>query len=317
VIDWPWNPNFHWPRKKYPRNLGYGGVNLRHLSPLLLGPGSLPWDEIGCIFVAAMKPDCFESYLALSPRIPSHVPVVLLDGGDFPEIGGDLYRLKRPDLWEQTQRQRPFDFVFKREMLENKTYPTQTAPLPFAIPYKAMPDSVAQKKSFSNADFRYDVSFWAVESDPIRTQALGLIENKFDCRENGTTRSQVFKKYKRKGLFYLEELARCKIILNFRGVGWDTLRYWEVFGLNRFMISQRPQILIPDNFVDRKEIVFCKDDLSDLLDLCQYYLTHEAEREAIAQAGAKKARELHSTEARARFVLRTLRDRLGVEFGID
>jgi len=313
VIDWPWNPNFHWPRKKYPRNLGFGGLNLQHLPKLLLGPNSLPWDQIGCVFVAAMKPDCFQSYLDLLPKIPSQVPVVLLDGGDFPDIGGDLQRLKRPDLWEQTERQRPFDFVFKREMLENKNYPTNTAPLPFAIPYKAMPESATKKTSFSAQDFRYDVSFWAVESDPVRTKALGLIENQFDCRENGTTRNQVFKKYKRKGLFYLEELARCKIILNFRGVGWDTLRYWEVFGLNRFMISQRPQILIPDNFVDRKEIVFCKDDLSDLLQLCEYYLHHDDEREAIARAGAAKARESHSTEARARFVLRTLRDRVGVE----
>ncbi len=307
VIDWPWNRNFHWPRKKYPRNLGYRGLNFQHMSQLLPGIGKISWSEIKLVIVAATKPDCFEKYLQLQSEIPSSVPVVFLDGGDLPEIGGDLHRLKRPELFEAAEKKRPFDFVFKREMLENKTYPKNTAPLPFAIPYDLMP------KLPTTPDFRYDVSFWAVESDPIRTKALSILENEFDCRENGTTRNQVFKKYKRKGLFYLEELARCKIILNFRGVGWDTLRYWEVFGLSRFMISQRPQILIPDNFEHGKEIIFCKDDLSDLKDLCSYYLGNETERETIAKAGAKKAREKHSDLARAKFVLEALSKNMGLK----
>ena len=63
---------------------------------------------------------------------------------------------------------------------------------------------------------------------------MELIQDRFDCRANGTTRNQVFKKYKRKGDFYLEELKRARITLNFRGVGWDTLRYWEVPALSGF-----------------------------------------------------------------------------------
>jgi hypothetical protein len=307
VIDRPWNRNFHWPRKKYPRNLGFRDLNFKHLGQKLPGFSSLDWRNIGLVVVAATKPDCFETYLKILPQIPASVPVVYLDGGDLPEIGGDLFRLQRPELFAQAQKIRPFDFVFKREMLEKKDYPAMTAPLPFAIPYSLMP------KLPPTPDFRYDVSFWAVESDPIRTQALGLLENEFDCRNNGTTRNQVFKKYKRKGKFYLEELARCKVILNFRGVGWDTLRYWEVFGLGRFMISQKPQIVIPDNFEHGKEIIFCKDDLSDLKELCEYYLANHSEREKMADAGARKAREKHSDQARARFVLDTLKQKIGLD----
>ncbi len=305
VIDWPWNRNFHWPRKKYPRNLGYRHFNFTHFDKLVLGADRIPWNEVGVVFVAATKPDCFESYLSLQSKIPSGVPVVFLDGGDFPEIGGDLHRLKRPELLQEVEKKRPFDFVFKREMLEDKSYPTNTAPLPFAIPFHLMapPDEGG----------KYDVSFWAVESDPVRTQALELIEDKFDCRENGTTRNQVFKKYKRKGFYYLQELARCKVVLNFRGVGWDTLRYWEVFGLHGFLISQRPKIVIPDNFEHGKEIIFCKDDLSDLVDLCQYYLDHPRERIQIAKMGSIKAQRKHSTQARAQFVLDTLKSQIKLQ----
>lgn len=96
------------------------------------------------------------------------------------------------------------------------------------------------------------------------------------------------KEYTRKGLRYLEELKSCKIVLNFRGVGWDTLRYWETPAIGRFMITQRPRIVIPDNFRDGKEIVFCKDDLSDMIDLCQHYLENDEERETIARDALKQ-----------------------------
>ena len=126
--------------------------------------------------------------------------------------------------------------------------------------------------------------------------------------------NQQFKKYARKGKFYLEELKRCKVVLNFRGVGWDTLRYWEVFGLSTFLISQKPNIVIPDEFIAGKELIYCKDDLSDLIELCEYYLKDTAAREKIAKAGFLKAKESHSTEARCNYLLRTLRSSLGLEF---
>lgn len=299
VIDLPWNINFHWPKKEYPRNLGYKGINFKHFVSHFR---DISWQDISLVIVAAAKPDCLQKYLSLQKKIPSSVPVVFLDGGDFAEIGGDLYRLKQPQLFQEAQEQRPFDFIFKREMLTDRDYPSHVAPLVFAVPsLKISPPNYLDK------DMKYQVSFWAVESDPVRSLALGLIENKFDCRENGTTKNQVFKKYKRKGLFYLQELARCKIILNFRGVGWDTLRYWEVFALSRFMISQKPKIQIPHNFENQKEIIFCKDDCSDLVELCDFYLQNEAAREQIARAGYEKARRFHTELARARYIQDTLK----------
>jgi spore maturation protein CgeB len=116
----------------------------------------------------------------------------------------------------------------------------------------------------------------------------------------------VFRKYARKGEKYLQELQRCKIVLNFRGVGWDTLRYWETPAVGRFMISQKPGIVIPDNFVDGTEIIFCKDDLSDLIELCEYYLQRDVERESIADNARKAARERHSDVSRAQYFLQKI-----------
>jgi hypothetical protein len=288
VVDHPWNPRFHLPLKDYPRDLGRAGFAWPRIRA---DAGSF-----GLVMVGAAKPRCFQSYLKIVDRIPPSTPVAFIDGGDWPEMGGDLKRLDGWELYLEAVKRRPFDLVLKREMAEGAAYPANTFPLPLSFNFDRLPGRLP-------SCLRYQVSFWAVESNPVRTKALALIEDEFDCRANGTVRDQVFSKYKRKGRRYLEELAACAVVLNFPGAGWDTLRYWEVPALGRFMISMRPRIAIPDNFVDGKEIVFCRDDLSDLVDLCQYSLDHPEQREVMARAGTAKAREKHSDVARARYML--------------
>jgi len=292
VIEYPFNRNYHFPLRRYPLNLAYH-PSIRPLE------WSVPYilSNFSAIVLGAAKPDVFESYLKLLPKIPPNVPVLFIDGGDFSAIGGDLERLKHWELYTSAIQQRPFDLILKREYLLTEHHGNEIQPMPFAA-------HVPQQGFRRQAAFKYDVSFWAVESHPVRTEALRLIENHFDCKANGTVRNQIFSKYKRKGIKYLEALAECKIVLNFRGAGWDTLRYWEVPALGKaLMISQKPQILIPDNFEDKKEVVFVKDDLSDLLELCEYYLSHGLEREEIVKNAQIKTLTHHLPIHRAQTVL--------------
>lgn len=295
VADHPWNPRFHLPLKAYPRNLGRAGFAWPRIRA---DAGSF-----GLVVVGAAKPRCFQTYLDIVDRIPPSTPVAFIDGGDRPEVGGDLKRLGGWNLFLEAGRKRPFDLVFKREMVEGETYPENTHPLPFSFNFDRLPGK-------ATASLKYQVSFWAVESNPARTKALELLEDRFDCRANGTVRNQVFSKYKRRGRRYLEELAACAVVLNLPGAGWDTLRYWEAPALGRFMISMRPRIAIPDNFVDGKEAVFCRDDLADLVDLCQRYLNDPEKREAMAKAAKEKARKKHSDVARANYILEVLESSL-------
>ena len=291
VIEMPWNNKFHLNHRKYPKNIGvYKGGLLRSLY------NSCFIKEVDIVIVASCHPDTLTTYLEIAPGIPPAVPTVFLDGGDWPEVAGDLDRLGGKELYQQAMSVRPFDYIFKREYLVDMSYDDNVHPLPFAFNFDRLPKI--------SREYRYDVAFWAVESHPIRTAALDLIENKFDCKENGTVRNQVMKKYKRKGAFYLQELASFKVSLNFRGAGWDTLRYWEVPALGGFMISQNPGIVIKNNFEDKKDIVYCKDDLSDLIELCEYYLEHDNEREAIARSSLDKMKSYHTDAHRAKEVLR-------------
>ena len=298
VLEIPFHRSYHWATKPYPKNMGQQ-------------PGSL-WPNLlnrisdfkyDAVIVASTKPDTFQKYLHFLPRIPAKIPVAFLDGGDRPELGGDLERLGAKELFSQAQNIRPFDLIFKREYLETDSHPQNVLSMPFGMDLRSIPKTISTTSHFAK---KYQVSFWAVESDPIRSQALALLEPLFDCRENGTTQKQVFRKYKRKGEFYLQELSHCQIVLNFRGVGWDTLRYWEVPAIGTFMISGRPQIRIPNNFIHNEEIIYCKDDLSDLEDLCRYYLKHQEKREKIAQRAQQKLQTYHSHIARAKELVAAL-----------
>ncbi len=70
-----------------------------------------------------------------------------------------------------------------------------------------------------------------------------------------------------------------------------------------FMISQRPGIVIKNNFIDGKEVVFCNDNIDDLVDLCQYYLDNESGRKVIAENARQKLLEHHTDVHRAKEIL--------------
>ena len=232
-------------------------------------------------------------------KIDHRIPRIFVDGGDFPELVGDLERFGGKELFEKIVLKRPFDLFFKREYCLDREYPSNCYPLPMCFNYDFMPTLPLH--------YKYDVAFWAVESDPIRTRALEILENKYDCKKNGTVRNQIMKKYKRKGAFYLQEIKSAKIGLNLRGGGWDTLRFWELTGMGCFVISQKLNIKINYPFVDREDIVYCKEDLSDLVELCDYYLAHPEEREKIASNARKKVEQYHTDVYRAEYVLSFLK----------
>lgn len=289
VIDFHWNKKFHIPYKKYPKNLGYTSGSL---IPSLLHRS---FNHIDAVIIGAAKREAFETYLEIIDHISAHIPIIFIDGGDQSDIGGGVAFEGSAELYNQAINKRPFDLIFKREYLLEDNHGHHVFPFPISFNLDRLP-------KLSNKT-KYDVSFWAVETHPIRVQALELLQKHFDCRANGTNRNQKFSQYKRKGDFYLQELAACKIILNFRGGGWDTLRYWEIPAVESFMITQKPGINIPNDFQSGKHVIHCQDDLSDLIELCDYYLKHNDKRIQIAKAGFEHLKEYHTDIARASYLL--------------
>jgi len=290
IIDCPWNKKFHVPYRRYPKNIGFTGFHW----PLFRNSRTLLKD-FDYVFLAASKVDAFKTYTELIGSVGRRAKVIFIDGGDQPNIGGDLAIYGEPALFEEAQSLRPFDVVFKREYLVGDSHERNVFPLPMSFDHSRRP--------LKDEEAKYDVTFWAVESDPIRSQALDLLRGHFDCEENGTVRNQKFSRYSRKGSHYLRELKRSKIALNFRGGGWDTLRYWEIPAMGTpLMITQQPGIVIPFDYRDGQEVVYCKPDLSDLIDLISYYLKNECVRTHISSNAFNWSLLHHTTQKRVGYI---------------
>jgi|SRR6478672_3897544 len=290
VIDYPWNKKYHLPLKSYPKNLGYTGFSLPRLSRFSM-------KDVSTVVLGSAKKDALLHFEKLLPQINNKI-LVFIDGGDRPEIGGDFERLGLSKQYERIIQQRPFDIIFKREYFHSlHGGMSHVFPLPFSFPANL---HIATR---DEADKKYDVAFWGQQKPAIREKVLRLLQDKYDCRANGTTLEQDFNTYKRKGIFYLEELAACKIVLNFRGGGWDTMRYWEAVAAGSFMISQRPQIEIPNNFVEGEQLVFCDDSLDDLLQKIDYYLPRAEERRQMATGAKAQLEKYHLNTKRAEYFL--------------
>ncbi len=252
------------------------------------------------VIIGSTKRDTLEAFLRVEPNLPKGIPLVYVDGGDWPEVGGDAQRMHFEPLYQEVFRNHQPALIFKRECLIGKEYPENVVPLPMG--YKLQPNVAVDEK-------RYQVTLWCVESNPIRTQALQLLQNRYDCVKNGSVVGQKFRSYRRKGLNYLKELSASRIACNFRGGGWDTLRYWEIPGVQSFMISQRPGIVIPDNFVHGRHVAFCRDDLSDFIPLIDYYLKNEREREEMAAEAHQHLLNFHTIRHRAEYFLQAVQER--------
>lgn len=303
VNDFPRHRSYHkkWPwlfgrKYEYPRNLGYV-------------PGKPPAElkDVSLIILGSAKPDALYSFLKLSEKISA--PWVFLDGGDWPEVGGDFKRTGGEQAYMDFQllcKKNPPALIFKRELSLGQREPN-LIPFPFSFKKNLVPEI------FETGRKQYEVIFWAVESSETRKKAFQRLKGRYDCDANGSVAEQTFRKYSLKGQKYFEALATAKIVLSFRGEGFDTLRYWEIPACGSMMISEPSTIQIPDNFIDGKEAVFCRPDLSDLLEKIDYYLAHDNEREAIALAGRKKLLEKHTHLSRAQYFIERVRERLSFD----
>lgn len=304
VVSYPTNHSYYFSLDQYPRNIGRCRTPLSYVADRMNIGKRLRSFEFDAVVLGSAKKDSCGFFLRVRDAFPKAIPVIFLDGGDRPEIGGDAIREGFTSLFDEVLRSTRFDVIFKREYLPTSSFDSNVIPFPFSFKSPAVTPPSRNKK--------YDVSFWAVESHSIRSEVFGLIKGRFDCDRNGTTRGHTFRSYNRKGSHFLEELAASRISYNFRGVGWDTLRYWETPGVGSFMISGKPQIQIPNNFEHGRHVVFCGDDLKDLVSLTEYYLRHEEEREEMARAAHAHLNQHHTYLHRAQQFLEDCNRHIGM-----
>lgn len=238
-------------------------------------------------------------------RLP---PAVLIDGEDDFRIRRTLFRRWGFGLYFKREfalawlRRAPWAWV--RPFGLDRDLFKRTHPLPFSTILEAtLPES--------NVPRDIEVFFAARTSQKQRRKAdailrgipgLGYVGGVYDA--------DVAAPFPIGDGSYYQSLRRAQIGISVRGGGFDTLRYWEVVACGALLISEEPDIVIPNNFEDRRHAVFCQRDLSNLAELVRYYTIHTEEREALAAAGYTHLSKHHTCDHRAEYFLELCRNYL-------
>lgn len=294
VVEWPPMPRYRGAEppagERYP--FAYFGL------PSHPG-GSL--DELVDWADAIVMPSLRDGALPQVRAALGKKPTAFVDGEDHPYVRGirshvDLY-FKRETLVTpgrlrpRTQLRRAYHFALDREHgRDTLRRHVAVAHIGNAIP---LPFGIIDVGFEPSAEKEYDVAFMARPTSPQRERVLE------ELREMG---NRVAMGGDLPWPEYMRLLSRSRIGVSVRGLGHDTLRYWEIPYAGAALVAETPQIAIPDNFVDGREAAFDSvDRLVALVGALQ--LRGVAD---IAAAGREAVLARHTSVHRAQVVLERL-----------
>ena len=329
VVDYPYKRRFHDPDSRVwwlPQRSGqhYSREEILDL---------LRDNAFDLVCLASFRQEGIEECARLHERV-RFPPTVFIEGEDHDKIRHDvvgkfpisLY-FKRDYVWgrgSSLQNLAELCWVFRR----SRKLRERTIPLPISIVLDTLPELGSVPKEI-------DVSYRAHACHPRRAKALNILsqmngvhfsgglyvgahERKYKLKAGRWERlitklwdnslvSKEDQQQKFKPEAYYRELAASKIGVAIRGGGRSYLRYFEIAAMGTLLLTERPETVIPHNFVDRQHAVYCRADLGDLKALVQYYLREAAEREAIAREGRLHLLKYHTCERRAEYFVEACR----------
>lgn len=175
---------------------------------------------------------------------------------------------------------------FKREYIAGRAYPSKVRPLPFAAIPEAVPDKVLVERP---------VFYLGHDSNPVRRELrAALKEAGF---EPSITRVEKDA--------YNRMLVSSLVGISVRGCGWDTYRYWEIPYFGSALLSQRLEIVIPENFEEGREASFF-GSMPEMLSKLRGMLSDPDMTLAMAAEGRRACLARHLSVNRARTVLEAL-----------
>lgn len=278
--------------------------------------------------LSSPRPGTITAWESLA-RCGAMPPLVLIDGEDDATLRREMFRRYQCVLY------------FKREYClrqetgvrgggrrwsawrEDATLSQRTHPLPLAIVLETLPAIPIHQRDV-------DVSYAGRISHPARWKAVELLRHAPGIRFQGGVYAEAedrqskflsgFPRFlmKLKGdpvvtaaqqgtklsqAEYYALFGRSKMALSIRGGGFDTLRYWEIVASGTLLLSEQPDIEIPNNFVHGKHALFFRPDLSDLVDLVRAYAGDARACAAMAAEGYKHLLQHHTCERRAEYLL--------------
>lgn len=198
--------------------------------------------------------------------------VAIVDGEDDPVVRQSHYNLAA--------------LYFKREYFQNTSHKARVRALPFAAIPEGVPDQQPRD---------IPVTFAVGITSPIRIEIMKALQGM-------NLRVETAIRHKKE---YNAILSKTLVGVSARGAGWDTYRYWETAYFGCALLSQRPGIVIPANFVDGTEAVFF-DDVGDFQKKLQALLADPSRAISIGKAARSACVDRHLSIHRAKTVLESV-----------
>ena len=261
------------------------------------------------IVIASLRDDVVDDVRRVL-ELRGSTPTAFVDGEDHPYVRG---------IADQV------DVYFKRETLRRSIRLRARMPLRRVVSPPALPGVVGG--SAPARDRRRDRTFTRGRSAPVRRSSKRAssrrgerdVDVAFLASPTSPERAGVaagLRELERDGAVvqsataaslswpdYMQLLARSRIAVSVRGLGYDTYRYWEIPYAGALLLSESPRTVIPGNFVDGREAVFAPID--KLAERARDLLSRDTS--AIAAAGRQKLLAQHTSVQRAQTVLDRMR----------
>lgn len=190
-------------------------------------------------------------------------------------------------------------FCAQKDAVERMKADGVTAPvywLPHAVEPTAYNDPDSSKGLYYDVPKKYDVCFVGHVNSQNRVEALDRVFREFP------------------NFFYGQKLfneaaykyAQSKIVFNIAMKNDVNMRCFEALGSRSFLLTDRIDS-IEEIFKDGEHLVLY-DSLDDMVEKARYYLTHDDERQRIADEGYRHVIANHTFEHRLRFMLDKARE---------
>ena len=131
--------------------------------------------------------------------------------------------------------------------------------------------AMADQKSYQYEVYgRFGLGF----AQEVRRKACSILESQKQFRWEGSLRVKPY-------CISLAEIAHSKICIDLPGKGDFCFRLVDYMAVGSCVIAARHRTTLPVPLVEGKHIVYMKDDFSDLVDLCRFYLQNDDARETL------------------------------------
>jgi hypothetical protein len=281
-LTWPLEPEdrsrleVRWPRRYEWPHAGRWVLPLRHGMERLV---SVVEHDI---------PQRHQGVVAIQIKLDDTVHDVILDYWDFPHYDPEL--LDRVSLYFKMQcppdadaRVIPGGFVPRSEQL-----------------YRYLR---RLRRTRARADFEYHAygRFGLSFATTVRSRAISMLAAQDRFRYEGGAKLIAYPSY-------LREIARSRVCVDLPGNGFLCFRQLDYLAVGSCVIGPKPRVVYPVPPVDRREVVYAREDLSDLIELCERYVFDDAARERVAaNARAYFDRYLHRDQLAAYYLYTAVR----------